>query len=145
MEKLNFPSFQPKIKKYREGSYAIYDPIRKKHIDLTPEEWVRQHILNWLIKHERVKAINISVEKSLDYNGLIKRYDVLTYKQGKPFLLIECKATNIQLSDDTCQQIARYNKQMQVPYLMISNGINSYLFQYDTDSQDYLSTKNIVW
>lgn len=143
MRTLNFPPIKAKIQKGLDGKFSIYDIIRKKYILLTPEEWVRQHIVHWLVYEKNVPIINIVLEKQLIFNERKKRFDILVYKAGVEHLLVECKAPEIKLSNDTCRQIAVYNKELNAPYLMISNGLNSILFEWNKDKVDYLQTKNL--
>lgn len=139
---LSFPNIKAKIQKGLDGKLSIYDVIRKKFIQLTPEEWVRQHIVHWLINHKEIPESNISIEKQLIINERKKRFDILCFQKGKEFLLIECKAPNVSLSDDTCRQIAVYNSQFKVKYLMISNGIDSILFEWSESSHNYQFSKD---
>lgn len=138
MKKLNFPSYSPKIKKSDQGEYSIYDPIRKKYIVLTPEEWVRQHVINWLLTDLNLSEINIAVEKQLNLNGTKKRFDLLVYKEAEPILLVELKAPEVHLNQETCYQIARYNSILKVKQLMISNGMESFLFKYDDNRDEFI-------
>ena len=137
MKKLNFPSYSPKIKKSEKGEYSIYDPIRKKYFILTPEEWVRQHIINWLLVDKGLSELNISVEKQIMLNGTKKRFDILVNKNAKPLLLIECKAPNVELTNEVCLQIARYNSVLKVSHLMLSNGLESFLFKFNLEKDRY--------
>ena len=125
-----------------DGKPCIWDPIRKKYLVLQPEELVRQLLLNHLIKRQNYPQNFIAVEKGLDVNGLKKRFDVLVYNPNyEPFLLIECKAPSISLSEDTFRQAAQYNSQFKAPYLLITNGPDTYCSQLDheTKSFDFLS------
>lgn len=139
---LSFPRIKAKIQKGLDGTLSIHDVIRKKFIQLTPEEWVRQHIIHWLLIEKGIPESNISIEKQLIINERKKRFDILCFKQGKEFLLIECKAPNIKLTDDTCRQIAVYNSQFKVKHLMISNGIDSILFEWAENDQKYSRSKS---
>lgn len=129
MKALNFPDFQFKIFEL-EGKFWIYDAYRKKDVVLTPEEWVRQHVLEYLCKFQKYPSSLISVERSLTFNQLKKRFDILVYDTStKPFMLVECKAPEVKLSSETLFQIATYNTVFQVPYLFISNGMQHLLFE----------------
>jgi len=129
MLKLNLPSYDYLIKKENDSIY-IYDPVRKKYILLTPEEWVRQHFLNYLIAYISVPITMISVEASLKYNKLLKRADILVYSNnGLPLLLVECKAPTVQLSTDTLLQLSIYNKNLNAPSLAITNGLTNYYWK----------------
>jgi hypothetical protein len=113
-----------------EGSRTlIFDAIRKKWLVLTPEEWVRQHILNFLVTEKKIPPSIISIEKELVLNDLKKRYDVVVYdRQLRPYLIIECKAPFIQLDKSVVEQALRYNLTVKAPLLMISNGISDLVF-----------------
>lgn len=128
MKALQFPNFQFQIRE-AEGKLFIYDAFRKKEVVLTPEEWVRQHVLAYLSEVQKYPATLIAVERSLTFNQLKKRFDVLVFnKQGKPYMLVECKAPEVKLSSETLFQIATYNTVFQVPYLFVSNGLQHLLF-----------------
>lgn len=121
----------------KEKSY-IFDPIRKKKILLTPEEAVRQQMILFLINQLGYPAGLISVETGLSVNGLSKRCDILVHaRDGKPLLLIECKAKNVNLSQDTFDQVARYNIALRVPWLVISNGNHIYCAKVDFQKNTY--------
>lgn len=116
--------------KTENGIRYIQCPVRKKWVVLTPEEKVRQFTIHQLCGAYAYPLKYISVEKTLKVNELSKRYDVVVYnRQLQPSVLIECKAEHVPLSDKTLQQIATYNITMQVTYLMVTNGKNSYCFE----------------
>lgn len=126
---LNLPPAPLKIKEM-EGKFKVYDVFRKKDILLTPEEWVRQHILHYLISHLNYPQSLISVEREIIYHALKKRFDILIYsKQAQPFLLIECKAPEVVLTNDSAMQIVRYNDVLNAPWIVISNGIQHLVFE----------------
>lgn len=115
-----------------EGQTRIFDIIRKKYVVLTPEEWVRQHIIHYLVHDHAYPKSLISVEKQLKVNTLIRRTDIVLYAHnGKPVLIVECKAPDIQLTQSTLDQAARYNITLQVPFLWISNGSRHVLCRTD--------------
>jgi hypothetical protein len=121
---LKYPPFDTKIETRNQQPF-IFDFVRKKWLVLTPEEWVRQHLLNYFIHHKNYRASFISIEKELVLNDLKRRYDVVVYdKTLKPFIIVECKAPFIELSNEVVAQAQRYNLTIQSPYLMISNGVN---------------------
>jgi hypothetical protein len=129
MVQLNLPSFEYKVTKIG-GKPHIYDIIRRKYLVITPEEWVRQHVLHWLINHHHYPKSLIRTESGLQYNQLTKRTDILVYdRAGGTFLLVECKASHIQLTDSVLEQAIRYNAILQAPYLLISNGLEHFLFE----------------
>ncbi len=136
---LNFPVYDLKTKN-EDGKKLIYDPIRKKFVSLTPEEWVRQHVLCFLVQTKQYSSNLIAVEREIKFNTLKKRFDILVFdKNSKPFMLIECKAFDIELTPQTLRQIATYNMVFKVPYLFISNGLNHMLFKLNEENK-YLQT-----
>lgn len=132
---LNLPTYQFKISKLNEKPF-IYDIIRRKLVSLTPEEWVRQHIINYLVYHKNYNKTLIAVERKLTYLNTIKRFDILVFnKNAEPEILIECKAPNIILNNETALQLALYNQQYKAKIIMISNGINHFTWQLDHNSE----------
>ena len=122
MIKVEYPIFDFKIKG-EAGKEIIFDEVRKQWVRLTPEEWVRQNMLQYLLQNLQYSSTLIAVEKELKMGELKKRFDILVYdKQHKPWLMIECKAMDIKLTDNVLQQILRYNMSLQVAYLFITNG-----------------------
>ncbi len=111
----------------QEGMKVIFDEVRKKPVALTPEEWVRQHILHYLIYDKQYPKSLIAVEKGVNLNDLQKRVDILIYgTDGNPKMLIECKAPEEKLNEKVFEQIARYNQKLRVPYLWITNGSSNF-------------------
>ncbi len=134
---LNFPKFEFRLEE-TEGKLSIYDSLRKKNLMLTPEEWVRQHMIAFLIQYHNYPKSLISLEKGLKYNQLQKRSDILVLdRDGKAFLLIECKAPEIQLSQKTVEQVSVYNKSIAAPFVGISNGIHHLFLSFDPKTQSY--------
>ena len=131
---LNFPSFEIRTK--TEGSrMLIFDSIRKKYVALTPEEWVRQHLIHYLIKQKGYPATLISVETPLKYAHVDKRSDVLVHdRNGQPLMLAECKAPEVALTQKVFEQISVYNLAIHAPYLMVTNGLQHYCLTVATDS-----------
>jgi hypothetical protein len=108
----------------------VFDAIRKKWLQLTPEEWVRQHVVNYFITQQKYPASLISLEKEIELNGVKKRYDVVVYtKELKPFIIVECKAPGVDLSQDVLEQAARYNLILNVEYVFITNGLKDQLYK----------------
>ncbi|BDC99745.1 restriction endonuclease subunit R [Persicobacter psychrovividus] len=123
MEKLNLPSFPFEIRE-ASGRKLLFDPLRKKEVVLTPEEWVRQHFVQYLIQQCQYPSALISMESGLKYHGIQKRSDILIYdRNGAPFLLVECKAPKIKLDAKVVQQAATYNQSLRAPYIAITNGL----------------------
>ncbi len=140
MQKLNFPSYSFRFKN-SENKVSIFDEIRKKFIVLTPEEWVRQHVVRFLLEEKKYPKSLINVEKVLLVNGLRKRYDVVVFNSdGSIFVLIECKAPEVKTAQATFDQIARYNMTLNAQYLMVTNGLNHYfcLMNFDNEKYEFL-------
>lgn len=135
--KLNLPPFTPKVQK-TDGKSTIFDIIRKKYVALTPEEWVRQHLVNYFINHRGYPKSLISVESGLHFNQLAKRTDVVVYsREGSPLLLAECKSFKVSLSDRVFEQSAIYNSSLKAPYLLISNGLVHYCCHLNYQESTY--------
>ena len=124
---LKYPAFDIKVKRQNNQTF-VFDFIRKKWLVLTPEEWVRQHVLNYLVTVKNFAASNISVEKELHLNQLKKRYDIVVYQNLKPHLIVECKAPYVNLDESVLEQALRYNLILRAPFLMISNGVSDLVF-----------------
>ncbi|OIQ30397.1 MAG: restriction endonuclease subunit R [Bacteroidetes bacterium MedPE-SWsnd-G2] len=143
MQKLNFPTYAFRFKN-SENKVSIFDEIRKKFVVFQPEEWVRQHCVKYLIEEKNYPISLINVEKELKVNNLSKRYDIVIYRpDGRIFLIVECKAPKIKISQSTFDQIARYNLTLNAEYLMVTNGLNHYYCQMDFDQSKYLFLKDI--
>lgn len=131
MLKLSFPNYEFRLKKIDEKRF-IFDEIRKKYFELTPEEWVRQNCIKFLINEKKYKSQLIAVEKKIILNNLTKRFDIIAYdNNGDPNLLVECKAPNIAIRQETFDQILSYNRVINSKYLMITNGIIHYYCKID--------------
>jgi len=143
MEQLNFPVYNFRFKN-SENKIAIFDEIRKKFVILTPEEWVRQHVVQFLLQQKNYPKSLINVEKLLKVSGLVKRYDVVVFNtDGSIFILVECKAPAVKISQNTFDQIARYNLTMKAAYLMVTNGQNHYFCQMDFENEKYNFLQNL--
>ncbi len=125
-EKLNFPESSLKLK-YDNLKPFVFDNIRKKWLLLTPEEWVRQHLVNYLVTHKNYPSSLISLEAGLKYNNLVKRTDLLIYnKMGVPLIIFECKASKGAINQKVIAQISVYNKTIGAAYLCVTNGLKHY-------------------
>ncbi len=134
---LNFKAYEFKLKKLN-GNTQIFDIIRKKYIALTPEEWVRQHVIQFIIEEKQVGVGLIAVEKSLKFNGLSKRFDiVVSNNNAEPILLVECKAPNIALTQATVQQAGIYLKTIKAKFVMLTNGLQHIFLQLNLDNMQY--------
>tara|TARA_B100001996_G_scaffold30314_1_gene23058 strand:- start:2982 stop:3479 length:498 start_codon:yes stop_codon:yes gene_type:complete len=133
MLKLSFPNYEFRLKKINQKRF-IFDDIRKKYIELTPEEWVRQNCLRFLEKEKKFKKALISVEKKIQLNNTTKRFDILAHDiNGNCILLVECKAPNIRISQKSFDQILSYNNVINAKYLMVTNGIIHYYCKVNKD------------
>jgi hypothetical protein len=136
-ERLNFPEVILKIK-YENESPFVFDTIRKKWLVLTPEEWVRQHLVNYLVTQKSYPSSLISLEAGLKYNALSKRTDVLVYnKLGKPLMVLECKATKVPINQKVIEQISVYNKSIGANYLCVTNGIKHYCWTFNVSEHQF--------
>jgi hypothetical protein len=136
MHKLNLPSINATLKK-EEGKVLIFDVIRKKYIVLTPEEWVRQHFIQYLISELKYPRSLFRIEGSLTYNKLQKRSDILVFgRNGKPWMLIECKSADIRLSQKAFNQVAVYNMTVNAKYLAVTNGMAHFCRLAGKDGED---------
>lgn len=123
LPQLNFPAIDARFQHNDAGALQVFDMVRRKFVVLSPEEWVRQHLIHYLVYHKEVPLSMISVEKQLMLNGTRKRTDVVVFNSSlKPLMIIECKAPTVELDQKAVNQILRYNLSLNVPYLFISNG-----------------------
>ena len=135
---LNLPTYQIKITKQLNKPF-IFDEIRKKYVSLTPEEWVRQHILNYLLNHKKFSKALIAVERKLTYLNSFKRFDILVFNnKAKADILIECKAPNVNLTSETALQLSLYNQQYKANIIIISNGLKHFSWKLD-ENMEYQS------
>lgn len=126
MLKLNLPPYPQRIRE-ENGRRDIFDVARKKFVALTPEEWVRQHFVMFLMNDKSVPASLLSVEKGLMLNKMQKRTDIVVYdRSGLPALIVECKAPSVKITQDVFDQIARYNLSLKCRYLVVTNGMEHY-------------------
>lgn len=143
MYKLSLPEYNFACKKINDVDF-LFDIIRKKYVKITPEEWVRQHIVHFLITEKKYPASLIGVEVSLTYNKMQKRADIVCYNsQAQPLVLIECKAPSITITQSVFEQIATYNAIFKVPYLVVSNGIAHYACTINYEEKSFLFLKDI--
>lgn len=143
MTNLNLPKYSFRIKN-RENKLYIFDKIRKKDLLLTEEEWVRQNFVSYLHEDKKYPLSLIALEKQCKVNDLVKRTDILVFdKAGSPFIIVECKAPQIQISQDTFDQIARYNMKLNAAYLIVTNGLQHYFCQMDHKAMRYQFLKEI--
>lgn len=143
MQELNLPSYPFKVKRDADV-LQIFDIIRKKWVVLQPEEWVRQHVVWYLTEEKGYPASLIAVEKSLLVNKLQKRFDIVLHNNlGKPLIIVECKAPEIKIGEDALQQALRYNSIIQAPYIMITNGLETYCGKINFKEASFSYLENI--
>jgi type I site-specific restriction endonuclease len=137
MLQLNLPEYNFRIKK-QDNKLLIFDSQRKRYVSLTPEEWVRQHYVRFLIETKGYPAALLAIEKQLDMNGMKKRCDAILYdKDANPVLIVELKAPNVPISQATFDQVAVYNAKLQVNLFMISNGIEHFCCKVNPETARY--------
>ncbi|MBL7835033.1 MAG: type I restriction enzyme HsdR N-terminal domain-containing protein [Cyclobacteriaceae bacterium] len=133
MVKLDLPGFDYQVSK-AEGKIWIFDIIRKKRVVLTPEEWVRQHIIHFFINQLKYPKSLIKIESGLTYNRLQKRSDVIVCdREGKPWLLMECKSPELPLNQNVIMQAAVYNQNIRAKYISVSNGMKHVCYEVNED------------
>ncbi len=143
MQQLNFPAYSFRFKNSENKAY-IFDEIRKKFVVLQPEEWVRQHTVQWLLQEKGFPKSLINIEKELKVNGLRKRYDIVVYRpDGSISLLVECKAPSIKIDQQTFDQIARYNMVLKGELLMVTNGLSHFFCEMDYENEKYVFLRDI--
>ncbi|AIY14464.1 type I restriction enzyme HsdR N-terminal domain-containing protein [Cellulophaga baltica] len=143
MQVLNFPAYDFRFKN-SENKVYIFDVVRKKFVVLQPEEWVRQHIVHYLITEKKYPLSLVNVEKQLKVNGMVKRYDVVIFNSdGTIKVLVECKAPEINITQNVFDQIARYNMQLQAEYLMVTNGLSHFYCEMDFQKEKYAFLRDI--
>jgi hypothetical protein len=143
MTALNLPFYKFRIKS-SENKRLIFDQLRKKYVVLTPEEWVRQHFVSYLLSEKKYPASLIAIEKELKINGLKKRTDILIFnKQGLPDIVVECKSPSVPITQTTFDQIARYNLNLNATYLIVTNGLQHFYCQMDRKNEQYVFLEDI--
>ncbi|HBI81216.1 MAG TPA: restriction endonuclease subunit R [Bacteroidales bacterium] len=132
---LNFPTYQFRLRQ-EDGNRYIFDIIRKKFITLTPEEWVRQHLVNYLVNNLQVPVALIGIEVSFSFNNVNQRADVVVYnRKGIPLMVAECKAPTVEITDVAIDQVCAYNYVLNAEYLVITNGLKHYVLQFSASNE----------
>lgn len=138
MVELNLPEYEYKVKKREDGSWAIWDRLRERWVALTPEEWVRQHFVEWLITEKGFPAALMGNEMSLTQNGISRRCDtVVGDRTGQPLVIVEYKAPSVSITQKVFDQIVRYNMVLKARYLIVSNGLEHYCCYIDYEKNSY--------
>ena len=143
MQELNLPKYSLKFKS-KNGKVYIYDFIRKKYLVNTPEEWVRQNFIQFLILEKNYPASLMAVEMGIDVLNTKKRCDIVLYNtKGLPSIVVECKAPSVKISQDAFDQIARYNLSLNSKFLIVTNGLQHYICVMDHENKCYHFLKEI--
>lgn len=139
MISINYPEYPFKIQK-EAGKDCIFDPLRKTWVVLTPEEWVRQNFIQYLIQVKQYPASLIAIEKTIQLGELKKRFDIVVYKNEAAWILIECKEANVSLTEKTLEQILQYQQVIEASYLVMTNGHTTYGAKIETGKLHYLQS-----
>jgi len=143
VQNLNFPKYNFRFKS-NENKTLIFDIIRKKFVVLTTEEWVRQHTIHFLTSEKKYPASHINVEKQLQLNDTVKRYDIVVFNKDRTIkIIVECKAPSIKTNQQTFDQIARYNLVLKSETLMVTNGLEHFFCKMDFANKKYLFLKDL--
>ena len=143
MQELNLPKYSLKFKSIN-GKVYIFDSIRKKYLVNTPEEWVRQNFIQFLIQEKGYPASLMAVEMGIDVLNTKKRCDIVLYNtKGLPSIIVECKAPSVKISQDAFDQIARYNLSLNSDFLIVTNGLEHYICVMDHENKCYHFLKEI--
>jgi len=143
MQALNFPDYHFRTRQ-QAGQLQIFDPVRKRFAALTPEEWVRQHLIQYLNKEKQVPMHMMASERGLKVNRMQKRFDLVVYApSGDAVMIVECKAPVVQLTEEVFYQIARYNMTLKVNHLLVSNGLKHVYCLVDYNSGGLVYADNI--
>ena len=143
MRKLNLPLFEFKIKKENNNT-IIFDKIRKKWIILTPEEWVRQNFISYILEKNYPKSL-INCEKVFYINKISKRYDIVVYdSSGDVEILVECKSYDVNLIKEHFDQVMRYNLELKSKYVIVTNGLRHFYFEFDEDEKIYNQKEDLI-
>jgi len=138
MYTLNLPSYDAKIRK-KGDSFEIFDPLRRKYLLLTPEEWVRQHFVHYLITAKNYPASLIANEATLKLNSLTRRCDTVVYNTRlQPVMILEYKEPQVTITQNVFDQVARYNSVLRVKHIVVSNGMQHYCYRLNFEDQSYL-------
>jgi hypothetical protein len=136
MQVLDLPPFEAKLRQIAPNTTQIWDGLRRKYVVLTPEEWVRQHVVHYLIMHLGYPRGLLVLERGLRYNQRQKRTDLLAMNPaGQPLLLVECKAPSVRITAETARQATTYNQTIGAPLLLLTNGLVHYCWRVDFEAR----------
>lgn len=137
MDTLNLPAYAARLREH-SGRREIFDEVRRKFVRLTPEEWVRQHFVQFLIRQQGVPEGLVAIEMGFADHELRRRADVVVFdRTGRPLLMVECKAPTVEIRQDVFDQVARYNRAVQARYLIVTNGHAHFCYVPDYDAGTY--------
>ena len=143
MPQLNLPNAVLKTKLV-EGTTQVFDAVRKKYLVLTPEEWVRQHFIHYLNSKKKYPLGLMGVEKMVKYNEQSTRADIVLYtNEGKPNMIVECKAPKVKITQDAFNQIAKYNFKLRVDFLVVTNGMQHFCCAMDYENNKITFLKEV--
>ena len=144
MQPLNLPPYNINIKNVN-GKTKVLDILRKKFVALTPEEWVRQHFVHYMVEHKGYPSTLMANEVAVTLNGMSRRCDTVVYRQHglRPYIIIEYKAPSVEITQKVFDQICRYNMVLEVEYLIVSNGMRHYCCKMDTEKGEYTFLSDI--
>lgn len=143
MQQLNLPDYDFRII-VKKGKNFILDRIRRRYVLLTPEEWVRQNFIEYLIKEKNYPESLMAVEKQISMNGKLFRFDLLVYHRiGQPFLVAEFKAPYVKITQEAFDQVVRYNMTLRVERVVVSNGLQHFACEIDYENNDYRFLKEV--
>jgi type I site-specific restriction endonuclease len=143
LPQLNFPTYQFRLRE-NNSRMEIFDEVRKKWVAVTPEEWVRQHAMKWLVEEKKYPASLLAVEKSISVNGLTKRCDIVAFdRNAKPILIVECKSADVEISQAIFDQAARYNMTLNADLFLLTNGLRHFCCTIDHDQKIYNFIKDL--
>ncbi len=135
MNELNLPAYDVKLRGTREKP-EILDFLRRRYVALTPEEWVRQHVIHALHSHQGYPLELMQVEGAITLNGMTRRCDIVVYGRAvRPMMIVECKQADVPLTQKVLDQASRYNLVLQVPYLYVTNGMQHIVCQVDAENK----------
>jgi hypothetical protein len=143
MIRLNFPEYEFRFHE-KAGKLTIFDPARKKYVALTPEEWVRQHVVQYLHREKQVPLSLIGIESEISLYKTRKRFDIAVFdRNGHPQLIVECKSPSVSISQQVLDQVVRYNMALKVGFLMLTNGFQHIYCQVDKNDNSVRIIKDI--
>ena len=132
--KLNFPPIRLKARRGTSGRTEVFDRVRGKWLVLTPEEWVRRHVVEFMLANCNLQPQQIVEEYPVDINGMAQRADIVAVDdRGEPLIVVECKEPNIKIDGEVLAQVVRYNSILKGQYVVITNGIVTYCYTHDSD------------